>query len=319
MKIREIISEGGWASTETQGTKITPSLVANVMTLLQREFMPALNKFLAANNLPECAITAPAGSATYYQRDLKQDPTREYGDVDVQMSIPRIDGTTNSANAAVFQKAVKEFCDSVAGYSTSNGTNVIMRVGQDVVQVDLIMSYYENQNWLKTLAPEWRVKGVLCNSLYSSLGEALDLSFGGAHGVQVKMQGNRRVPFRTIKDVELQTITNRPDTWAVDIARYLGCKTLSPILKDYPGTLDEVRTRDIVMSFKGIAESLEINGLADSQELLDQVREIYLNKIDKAINSTKFDKASTPEAVAKATATKETLAKKSAEIAGYFN
>ena len=318
MKIREIISEGGWASTATQGTHITPQLVAAIMPLLQKQFIPALNKFLAAQNIPPAEIIAPAGSATYYQRDLKQDPTREYGDVDVQMQIARIPDTNNNQNAKVYQDAIKAFCDTTQNYSTDNGTNVIMQVGKDVVQVDMIMSYYENKAWLKTLAPEYRVKGVLCNSLYSSLGEALDLSFGGGHGVQVKTVNGQKVPFRTIKDVELQTITNNPDTWAIDIAKYVGCTQLSPLLKKYPGTLDEVRTKDIVMSFKGIAQSLDMSGKASAAVFLAKVKNIYMAKIDKAINSSKFDKANSPEAIAKAIATKKTLTDKSAEIAGYF-
>jgi hypothetical protein len=318
MKITEIINEGGWASTATQGTLITPQLVAAIMPILQKQFIPTLNKFLQTKGIPPAAITAPAGSATYYKRDLAQDPTREYGDVDVQCSIAKLPNMSNAANASLYQKAIKEFCDTQQNFSTENGTNVIMEVGKDVVQVDLIMSYYENQAWLKTLAPEYRVKGVLCNSLYSSLGEALQLSFGGGHGIQAKTQAGKLVPFRTIKDVELSTIANNPDTWAVDICKYLGCTKLSPLLRKYPGTLDEVRTADIVQSFKGIAQSMEMSGKGSAAELLNTVKQIYLAKIQKAVESSKFDKASSPESIAKANATKQTLATKSAEIAKLF-
>lgn len=320
MRATEFIKEGGWASSMTQGTHITPQLVANVMVTLQKQFVPLLNNFLSSKQLAPINISAPAGSATYYKRDLANDPTREYGDVDVQMQIPRIPHLNNAQNAKLYQLAIKEFCDQADNYSSDNGINVILQIGDEYVQVDLIVSYYENKQWLKTLAPEYRVKGVLCNSLYSSLGEALDFSFGGAHGVQVKTQHGKTVPFRTVKDVELQTITNNPDTWAVDICKYLGCTKFSSLLQQYPGTLDEVRTSDIVQSFKGIADSLELNGKIESaDELLSKVRQIYLAKIQKGIESSKFDKAATPDAVAKAEATKHTLATKSQEIAALFD
>lgn len=315
MRIHEILHEGGWASSATQGTHITPRLVAAIMPILQKQFIPQLNQFLATQGIPPADIISPAGSATYYQRDLVQDPDREYGDVDVQCSIARLPNMSNAANSSVYQRAIRQFCDAQSDYSTDNGTNVIMQVGQDVVQIDLIMSYYENQAWLKTLAPEYQLKGVLANSLYSSLGEALDLSFGGGHGVQVKTQGGRRVPFRTIKDVELTTITNNPASWAVDICKYLGFDQLSPILDKYPGTLDEVRVSDIIQSFRGIAYSMQLSGQGNAQELLNTVRQIYLAKIQKGIDSSKFDKAASPEAVAKAQATKHTLATRSAQIA----
>lgn len=315
----ESIFEGGWASAQTQGTHITPQLVANVMKILLKNFIPRLNKFLTTQQLGPTEISAPGGSATYYERDLKQNPTKEYGDVDVQFHIPRIDGTTNNANADIYRKAIKAFCDQSADFSTDNGTNIILRSGSDFVQVDLIYSYYENKEWTKALRPEWNVKGVLCNSLYSSLGEALNLSFGGGHGVQAKTQGGQIVPFKTVKDVELQTITNNPNTWAVDITHYLGGK-MTPLLKKFPGLIGgEPRVADIIMSFKGIAQSLEQAGkIPSASEFLGTVKSIYLAKIDKAINSSKYDKAASPEAQAKAQHTKEMLAAKSQEFARLF-
>jgi len=305
------LTEGGWASTLTQGTKITPQLVQYVMKLLQQEFVPLLNTFLKRNGLGETEVSAPGGSATYYERDLEKQPNKEYGDVDVQFHIPRIEGTTNNANMNIYKKAIKEFCDGTNNYSTDNGTNIILRVGQDYVQVDLVYSYYENKEWTNALRPEWNLKGVLANSLYSSFGEALSISFGGGHGVQVKTQNGQVVPFRTVKDVKLHTITNNPKTWAVDIAKYFGGKMNSQLQK-YPGLLDEVRVSDIVNSFKGIAQSL------NRPELLQQTKDIYLAKIEKAASSSKFDKAATPEMQAKAEKTKHMLLTKSQEIAQLF-
>jgi hypothetical protein len=313
MKVNEIILEGGWASTLTQGTIITPQLVQHCMKLLTTQFIPNLNKFLESKGLGPTEISGAGGSATYYERDLQQQPDKEYGDVDVQFHIHRIPDTTNNANADIYRKAIKEFCDSNPNYSTENGTNVILQIGKEYVQIDLIMSFYENKEWTNALRPEWNMKGVLCNSLYSSLGEVLNLSIGGGHGVQAKLQGGQIVPFRTVKDVELKTVTNNPKTWALDIVKFLGGKKITPRLKQYPGLIGgEVRVSDMVNSIRGILESL------GKEELIPQVKGIYLAKINAAINSSKYNKAETPQAIEHAKHTKEMLAQKSANIAKLF-
>jgi hypothetical protein len=272
-----------------------------------------LNNFLKTKGLGPTEISAPGGSATYYERDLVQQPDKEYGDVDVQFHIPRIEGTTNNANLKIYNDAIKEFCDSTSAFSSDNGVNVILKIGNDYVQIDLITSYYENKDWTNALRPEWNMKGVLANSLYSSLGEVLNLSIGGGHGVQAKFQNGTFVPFRTVKDVDLKTVTNNPKTWALDIVKFFG-GTPSPLVKQYPGLVGgEVRVADMIDSIKGILQSV------GKEELIPRVKEIYLGKINTAINSSKFAKAETPAAIEKAKYTKEMLAKKSAEIAALFD
>lgn len=311
-------NEGGWANPATQNTHITPALVEAVFKVLHT-FVDNLNKHLTANNVPPVELGKPCGSTTYYKRDLVQNPEKEYGDIDVNLFIPRIEGTTNNANADIIRKQVIAFCEGSPDFQTSNGTNVIFKIGNDYVQVDLITAYYHNKEWTNALAPEHNVKGVLCNSLYSSLGEVLNLSIGGGHGVQAKTQNGELVPFRTVKGVELTTITNNPKTWALDIAKYFGCTKLSPRLKAYPGMIGEIRVADIINSIKGIAETLALNGKADSNSMLGKIKSIYLDKIDAVINSSKFEKAATPEAIAKAQQTKEMLAAKSKQFANLFD
>lgn len=313
MRAREFLPEGGWANPVTQNTTITPALVKIVYERVLPIFTKKLNAHLKSQDLPAVELGRPCGSTTYYERDLLNDPEREYGDIDVNMFIPRIEGVTNNANAEIIKSQIRDFCERSPDFQTSNGTNVIFQIGKDYVQVDLITSYHQNKEWTKALAPEYRVKGVLCNSLYSSLGEALHLSIGSGHGVQAKLQKDKLVPFKTNKDVALKTITNNPKTWALDIAKFLGATKISPILKKYPGMLDEIRVADIVNSIKGIAESIGDN------ELISKVKDIYLKKIQAVINSSKFDKAETPSAIEKAKQTKEALASKSAQIVSMFD
>ena len=311
MRAREFILEGGWASTLTQGTHITPALVDVVVQSLPA-LQQALNAFLKTKDLPPVKIGTPVGSTTYYKRDLAQNPSREYGDIDVNFFVPRLPSISDNANEQTYSAAIKEFCDSNPNYSTNNGTNVIIKVGNEYVQIDFVTSYYENEQWSRALGPEYNVKGVLSASLYSSLAEALNLSFGG-RGVQVKLQNGVPVSFRQTKDTELKTVTNNPDTWAVDIAKFLGAPTISARLAKYPGMGDEIRTLNTINSIVGIAESL------GKPELIEQVKAIYISKISKAVNSSKFDKAETPEAIKKAEDTKALLTREAQRILGQFD
>lgn len=314
MKITELLTEGGWASTITQNTKITPTVVSQVVTIL-KEFESSFNTFLARQNIQPIEIGNPAGSTTYYKRDLKINPSREYGDVDVNLFVPKIVDLSNNANVSLYSNKIKEFCDASQAFSTSNGTNVIIKLSdKDYVQVDFIIAFTENKAWSNVLAPEYNVKGVLCNSLYSSLAEALNISMGSGHGVQVKLQNGVPVNFKIQKDVELKTISTNPRTWAVDIARFFGCTKILPLLKEYAGMKDEIRIADIINSIKGIAKTLELNNKQNATELLSKIANIYANKIQKAIDSSKYDKAATPMAIEKAKKTKEMLAKKLSEI-----
>jgi hypothetical protein len=311
MRAKEFITEGGWASTLTQSTHITPALV-DVVIQSMPALQQALNAFLHLKDLPPVKIGTPVGSTTYYKRDLVQNPTREYGDIDVNFFIPKLASVTDNANEQTYSSAIKEFCDSDLNYSTDNGTNVIIKVGNEYVQVDFVTSYYENEQWSRALGPEYNVKGVLSASLYSSLAEALNLSFSG-RGVQVKIQHGLPVSFRQTKNTELKTVTNNPHTWAIDIAKFLGANAISPRLEKYPGMGDEIKTTNTINSIIGIAESL------GKPELIEQVKAIYISKISKAVNSSKFDKAETPEAIKKAEDTKALLTREAQRILGQFD
>lgn len=312
MKIIDLL-EGGWASTKTQNTIITPTVVRDAVRVMQF-FGEQFNQFLAQKNLPPIEIGRPCGSSTYYERDMEKQPNKEYGDIDINFHIPEMPGMNNNQTVTLFSNAVKEFCDATHGFETENGKNVIVQLGDQYVQVDLVVSYIKNKEWSKALAPEWNVKGVLCASLYSALAQALNLSIGG-HGIQAKTLNGERVKFSTIKGVTLHQVTNNKDNWAIDVAAYLGCKHFTTRLKEYPGLKDEARVSDIINSIKGIASSLDINGIMNSSELLSTIKDIYLQKINAVIDSSKFNKAETPAAIQKAADTKAMLAKKSAEIA----
>lgn len=324
----ESVVEGGWASAATQNTKITPAVLDEAVTILQK-FEVDFNRWQARQGLDvEIKIGRPVGSGTYYKRDLAQDPNREYGDVDVMCYIHSREGVGAARRTAEYASAVEEFTKSHPQYSTTNGTNVIMETSAGPVQVDLIYTYHEHADWARMLAPEYRVKGVINTSLVSSLAEVLNLSIG-VQGVQVKTRAGRPVSFRQSKDTTLATVSLDPENWGSDVYRYYyrlarGVDPKIPAnLAKHSGLKDEQRISDIVLTIKSLATDLEkanllgqgaLDHISSADDLLRQVARVFGSKMDKVIDSSKFDKAATPAAVEKANKTKLMLAKYKNEI-----
>lgn len=301
MKVADIVLEGGYASTLTQGTKITPQTVA-VAVQAVAEFVKHFNQFLKSKNLPPVKGGNPVGSTYYYQRDLKNNPTKEYGDIDVHFFIPRLPDQTDATNASTYANAVKEFANTTNNISTESGKNVIFKIGNNYIQVDLVMAYYENKEWLGALTPEHNIKGVISSTVYSSLAELLNLSIN-TNGVQAKLRSGEPVSFRQSKNTELVTVSKNPKTWALDVANFI-LKTrginnpkISDDLKQSPGIdTAEIKIANIVQAVKGIGHTLELNGIVDYNNFIGDVVRIYTDKITAAIHSTKFEKDTTGKA-----------------------
>jgi hypothetical protein len=323
------VTEGGWASAATQNTVITPHVIEeaiNVLDHFEREF----NAWQAENELDvEMRMGKPVGSGTYYKRDLTADPTREYGDVDVVCYIHSREGVGAARRTSEYADAVKSFADRHTEYNTSNGTNVIMDTSAGPIQVDLIYTYNEHADWARALAPEYQVKGVISTSLMSSVAEVLNMSFG-IQGVQVKTRGGRPVSFRQSKDTQLSTVSIDPHNWGGDMYSYYyqlahGTKPAVPAnLSQHGGLKDEQRLSDIVKTIHALAKDFEtaelfgagaLDYIADSQDFMQKISRVYAEKLDKVINSSKFDKAATPAAVEKANKTRVMLARYRNEIA----
>jgi hypothetical protein len=323
MRVYEIIVEGGWASTKTQGTKITPQTIADAMPVLY-SFQDALNRSLKSEGLPEIKIGDPVGSGTYYKRDLKQNPDKEYGDIDVEFIMPRIEGQSSNHTQKAYFDAVSEFCRLNANFETDNGKNVIFKVDAGYIQVDLVAVFSDRVAVSKILGPEHGTKGVLSASIYSALAEALNLSIS-SEGVQAKVIDGKPVSFRKGKGTKLVQVSDNPDHWAADIAKFYGVseQNFHRLLMQHPGKTGEVKIEHIIKSIAGIALTLDANNKLPApyekwQDLTQAIKEIYLNKINAVVNSSKFDKAETPAAKKKAAETKKLLSSRSAEIANMF-
>lgn len=330
------LAEGGWSDTVTQSTKLTPANVKKALALLP-EFEKALNVYLEVHGLPAVSITHPVGSTSYVDRDLRDNPEKEYGDIDVMVELQPVLGMTETKAATAYQQAFAHFIqhespEFVHRHHTT-GQNVIFRIGHnEYVQVDLVKTFVDAAEWARyRTTPEYGIKGALIGFLYSALAEVLHLSIGQL-GVQYKKKDGELVKFRTLKADQVGTISRDFEQFGVHIAEWLvkhitGAKQVAihPALERRPGMRYEaVYVKDLADVVKGIAMTLEHNGalgkghlagFETAHELVRRVQEIYLEKCIDAANSPKFDKAETEEAKAKAAATKHALITKSKELA----
>lgn len=326
ISLLSLLIEGGWASSLTQNTKLTPAVVEECVKLYQK-FVKEFNQFLKTKDLPEVEAGEPKGSAHYYQKDLKDSPEKEYGDVDMLFYIPRLEGTTDNKNTDIYMQAVKEFCEGRDDFQTDTGRAIIFKLKDGgYAQVDLLMAYSENKEWAKgRMTPERGLKGAIGGFMYSSLADVLNLSIN-INGVQVKTKDGEPVKFRTIKGVELKTISRDIKNFGKDICAFYYSvitgndpKTMkvSPTLKKHSGIdPEDMKNSDIAYMVKGVGETLELNGLFGKGALSDiSSYDSYINKIantykDKmigGIESPKFDKAAGEEGLRKAKEAKEKL------------
>ena len=336
-----VIKEGGWSVAATQSTRLTPATVKKALVLLP-EFEKALNAYLEIHGLPAVSISHPVGSTSYVDRDLEHNPDKEYGDVDVMVELQPILGMSESKAGTAYQAAFAHFIkhespEFVHRHDTT-GQNVIFRIGHnEYVQVDLVKAFVDAADWARyRTTPEYGIKGALIGFLYSALAEVLHLSIGQL-GVQYKKKAGELVKFRTLKPDEVGTISRDFEMFGRHIAEWM-VKHLNPKMKTVaihpalarrPGMrYEEVKVKDLADVVKGIALTLELNGVLGkghledyptAESLVKEVQAVYLEKCIDAANSSKFDKAETEEAKAKALATKEMLISKSKELALYLD
>ena len=178
MKVQELF-EGGWSDTITQTVSLTPKNVKKALALLPK-FEKALNAFLKKQDLEPVSISIPVGSTAYVSRDEVERPEHEYGDADVLMVLPQVDGKSESKVSSAYKKAVAEFIksqdlDFVYKAKDPSGNEVILKIGDgEYVQVDLIKTFSDSAEWAQyRTTPEYKLKGALVGFLYSSLADVL--------------------------------------------------------------------------------------------------------------------------------------------------
>jgi hypothetical protein len=339
ISFRGFLIEGGWSKKETQSTKLTPAIAKKAVAQMPK-FERDFNAFLKDSNLPPIKIGSPVGSSAYIERDLKQNPEKEYGDIDIQMIIPRLDGMSEAKNNGAYVDAVKAFAGAKARpymlHDTENfGNSVIISVGPDQwAQVDLVRTFGKHVEWATArMTPEHNLKGALLGNLYTSFGDLLHISMG-PNGVFAKEKGGELVPTRTLKPDKVHDISLNISTFAHDIVQFISKRAGKDAVIDKAVlkagmNKDDIKASDLAALIKGTGRTFEKNDLfgkpgplkhiPDYDSFIDRIKMIYIEKNAKAALDAKFDKAETPEAKARAEATKDALTNKAKQVAALLD
>lgn len=324
MLVREILSEGGWASTATQGTKITPSTVKSVLPVAEN-FIKKFNIWATAKGIPPVEVGNALGSTAYYQRDPED---KEYGDIDLQVIAPDMEGKSAAQVGTIYNNYFNEFVQETKPKELDSDKftkNPVFRVGNDFVQVDFVWTVSSLSKWSKSrMTPPQNVKGAVHGSMFSSFGDIMNVSIQDS-GAHIKIVGDQIQPYAiTRKYDRLETMSTDIERFGVDIVKWLHDYMkmpqplkLAPLLKQNPGlATEEISSQQLSNVIKGVAQTFEINGMygkgnlsrfSNANDFINAFVENFANKMQKSISSTKFDKAQSPEAKKKAQDTKDKL------------
>lgn len=316
-KYYSFVTEGGYASPLTQGTAITPAVVKDVLSKAA-SFIDQFNVFAKENNIPFVKMGAPLGSTAHHEKD-KEDKT--YGDIDLQIIVPQNDNLTPSSLQNSWYKHFDNFIAQKHPQGVEGGSSghPLFKIGDGkYVQVDLIIRPENLSEWGKIrTTPQHGLKGLLYGNIFSSLGELLNMSIQQA-GVQYKLVDNNRMPFAKTKGkYELKTVSTNIKTFILDIfeheAKVNQKKEARPsdLLRANPGVIankvEEITVDRLIKGLEGLAQSFEDNDMfghgtlkafQNKQEFLDKFFEIYKEKVDINLASSKREKASEEKAAA---------------------
>ena len=338
MKIADIINEGGWDTTLTQSTVLHPRVVAVALQVVDK-FVADFNAYLKPHGLGPVRRGRPTGSSAHHEADVQDNPDKVYGDIDLQMIGPESEGQSYAQFTAQWNKLADDFVK--AGHapyvdtSESKPGHPIFALGNNqFVQIDFMWHPERLEQWgASRVTPERGVKGLLHGNMFSVLGELLDLSIQHA-GVQLKVQDGQHVPFSKQKNTQVVTVTTNPKTFIYDtfmyLAKELGIKNpkISPLLKQNPGNdINDVKISKLVQGIKGFAESCDMNnmftqgplaGFLSGKDFLQKFLQRYEEKAQIDIAGKKRDKATTPEAKARAEQDRQKIQQGLNTVKGYF-
>lgn len=327
--VRKLI-EGGWDTVATQSTVINPSTVKKALKSSE-QLIQGFNTFLKSKKISPVKIGTPLGSSTYHEVDPED---KIYGDIDLQLVVPELPEHKNFTVSQIqgyWGKLLEEYIaqanlDYV--HPDSKGNHPILGIGDDKwVQVDLIIHQESVERWGKyRTTPERGVKGLLMGNMFSTLGSVLDMSIQHA-GAQYKVsiKDKTRKPYATTrKDFSIVTVTTDPEMFVKDIfdheysiitGKDPSTAKVDSLLLQNPGVnVEEVKIATLVKAVKGLAASFEKNKLygkgalssfSSADDFLTKFVEVYKNKAEKDVASAKREKASTPEAIARAESDKQ--------------
>lgn len=336
------LGEGGWDSTVTQGTVITPQVVRAALGATQ-QFVNDFNSWLDTKNLGPVQMGRPTGSSAHHAADAQDKPDNVYGDVDLQMIAPPVEGASYNQYTSYWNDLANEFVKTQRPAYVHPGESKvghpIVAVGKDqFVQVDFMWHEPTMAKWgAARVTPERGVKGSLHGNMFSVLGEILDMSIQHA-GVQLKVIDDKHVSFSKQKGTQTITVSTNPDMFIRDIFNYEYEKItgkpvnerikVDPLLARFSGAnLDDPKIAGLVNGVKGLARTFELYRLygqgdlaqfASAQDFLARFQARYEEKAMIDLAGKKRDKAETPDAKARAEKDKEKILNGLQMVKGLF-
>jgi len=325
-----ILNEGGWEDVITQKTKLNPEIVKAALRTVE-VFVNGLNKYLYSQGIDPVKMGHPLGSTAYVNVD---EPETEYGDIDMQMIAPDIEGKSSFQITKHYNELIDQFIATAKPdyiYDKGKPTNghPIFKLSDDVyVQVDMLWTVQRLAKWDRwRKTPMQGIKGLITGNLYSTLGEVINMSLQSA--VLMKIKNGEPINFQKgRKPDQVIEVTSDIENFGLDILKFVyeavnngdsSGMQVDPELQQYPGLKTaSVQITDLVHTVKGLAKSFELNGLYgkhvlkdynNAQELIDTYLKHYLDKADKAGRGAKLDKATTPAELAKVQELRDKIAK----------
>ena len=312
---------GGWATTKTQGTKITPAVLQEAIRVLENIFND-FNQWAQAHGFDSLTVVGPGGSGVYFKKDLAENPDKAYGDVDILVMYPLTEPQGRQAEIDTLKKynglflqwsaeTTRPDLDKEETNAISKGTlKLVINLTDGPVQVDIISTFNYSSDWAKArYTPIRGIKGFVVGFLYQAFGNALDVSVTD-RGVVAKIKGGELVGPTLRKGVEERIVTRDFNRFLAQLAEFTDEFTrgekravqLDQYLEQHPGIdVADLSLEQICNGILGFARTLEQNGTFElpkskyknSQQFLQEVVDIYKIKIDKHTSSSKYNKAET--------------------------
>lgn len=341
-KLLSVLQEGGWNSTATQGTVITPPVVKTSLEAV-RKLINGFNAWLNKQGHQPVTVGHPLGSTSYHETDAED---KVYGDIDLQMiASPVPDARTPSQFSAHWNRLLDRYISEenpsmVYDQGKESGGHVVLKIGDSAyVQVDMLWTEPRLASWMRyRMTPARNLKGATYGNLFSTLGEIMHISIQSA-GAQMKIKDGQPVPFaKSRKYDSLDTLTVNIENLGIDLLKQLyshmhrnkdtsGLK-IDPLLSANPGVdPNDITAARLVNMIKGLGKSFTANNMfghfnlkdiSDYDDFISKFKAHYMSKIREAVAATKFDKAETPEARTRAQDAKDKLLSNGTAIMGLF-
>lgn len=318
---KEMFSEGGWRSTATQSTIITPKKVATILSAMDK-FISAFNSY---SNLPPIKSNGPVGSAMYYKQDLEKDGV-EYGDIDIQIVLPEEsnDRTSQLSSNKKYSEKIRQFIqEKKPSYIYPNFQDkdfgvgyLIFDVAGEKIQVDLVLSYKVSAEWTKIrTTPEKGLKGFVTGTLLSALSDALNVVLGSNTNPYVNTVDGKVVS--PLIKTNANPVFFNPTQVFLDILKFYsklaGVQTANPTaLQGYYGldandpSLNKKCEAVVALSKaldnnkafdKGVVVSKSGTTFKSREEFVKYVLDTFIKNMESASTAKKLEKATTPEAM----------------------